>query len=166
MDDVTDRFALPLIQPGQAQKEAFHNEAILGLELRLQIVVQAGPSDAPPVDPTPGMAWIVGAAPAEPWAGQAHAIAGWTAAGWRFAAPVPGMLAWLAAAQHWLLWDGTAWQDGTLPVSRITVGGVQVVGEQQPPITTPTGGGTVDANARNALASILGALRAHGLIGI
>lgn len=164
MDDVTDRFALPLIQPGQAQKEMFHNEAIIGLELRMQIVAAAAGLETPPLDPQPGEAWIIGAAPQGEWTGHAHALAGWSASGWRFAAPVPGMLVWVADGQRWWLWNGTGWRDGELPAARVTVGGVQVVGARQAAIAAPAGSGTVDAAARGTIAAILSTLRAHGLI--
>lgn len=44
------------------------------------------------------------------------------------------------------------------------VDGTQVVKEQQPSISNPTGGTTVDAEARTAIGSILTTLRNHGLI--
>jgi hypothetical protein len=44
------------------------------------------------------------------------------------------------------------------------VDGVKVVGAQGGPITDPTGGATIDSQARTAIGSILSALRAHGLI--
>ncbi|HLZ79899.1 MAG TPA: hypothetical protein VKQ09_11235 [Sphingomonas sp.] len=36
MSDATTRFALPLIAPGQAQKELFHNEALARVDALLQ----------------------------------------------------------------------------------------------------------------------------------
>jgi hypothetical protein len=44
------------------------------------------------------------------------------------------------------------------------VNGTKVVGEQGSAITDPTGGSTIDTQARSAIGSILSALRAHGLI--
>jgi len=44
------------------------------------------------------------------------------------------------------------------------VDGTQVVTEQQPAIPNPTGGATVDAEARTSIIDILTALRTHGLI--
>lgn len=44
------------------------------------------------------------------------------------------------------------------------VDGTKVVGAQGGAITDPTGGATIDAEARTAIGSILSALRAHGLI--
>jgi len=48
--------------------------------------------------------------------------------------------------------------------SEYRVDGVKVVGSQGGAITDPTGGATVDAQARTAITSVLSALRTHGLI--
>jgi len=57
-----------------------------------------------------------------------------------------------------------AWKFGTLKGTGLWVGGVQVVSSQGAAIAAPSGGTTVDAEARTAIGEILGALRAHGLI--
>jgi hypothetical protein len=44
------------------------------------------------------------------------------------------------------------------------VDGVKVVGNRQATIAPPSGGGTIDAQGRTAIASIITALQAHGLI--
>jgi hypothetical protein len=159
----TARLALPLIAPGQAQKEMTHNEALAALDLLVQATV-AGRADAPPADPEPGECWIVGDAPGGGWAGHAGALAGWSAAGWRFAAPREGMRAWdIDGAVPWT-WRGGAWRRGEVRAVRLMVDGVKVVGAQAGAILDPAGGGTVDTQARAALSATLAALRAHGLI--
>jgi hypothetical protein len=47
---------------------------------------------------------------------------------------------------------------------RVEVGGVQVLGVQGAAIASPSGGSTVDAEARSALGLMLAAMRQHGLI--
>lgn len=164
MTDVpTPRLALPLLQPGQAQKEMSHNEALIGLDLTVQASVAAAGGDSPPAEPDPGACWIVGDAPTGAWAGHAHAIAGWTESGWRFAAPFEGMRAWVAEPQGFALFSGGEWRFGEA-YGRLIVDGVQVVGAQAEAIDDPAGGATVDSEARAAIAAILAALREHGLV--
>jgi hypothetical protein len=93
-----------------------------------------------------------------------HRLAVWTDGGWRFAAPVPGMKVWNQAAGFWLVWSGTAWIAGELSGSRIKIGGVQVVGQRQPDVPSPSGGTIIDAEARAAVAAVIVALKSHGLI--
>ena len=50
--------------------------------------------------------------------------------------------------------------------SALLLDGVQVVGARGPAIASPTGGTTVDSEARSALGQLLDALREHGLIEI
>jgi hypothetical protein len=166
MSDATARLALPLLQPGQAQKELFHDEALTLLDLAVQPAVEAVGLDAPPSDPAPGQAWIVGPAPTGDWAGHAAAMAGWTEGGWRFVPPVAGASAWSRA-------DGclarfadaaTGWEVGEARVRHVLVAGQRVLGARGAAVADPAGGATVDAEARGALAGILAALRAHGLI--
>lgn len=54
--------------------------------------------------------------------------------------------------------------DKTINATSYKVDNVQVVGSQQPSITNPTGGAIIDAESRVAIASIIAALQAHGLI--
>lgn len=60
MTDMTDRLALALIAPGQAQKEMTHNEALARLDIMVQPVVQAIAPASVPASPTFGQCWIVG----------------------------------------------------------------------------------------------------------
>lgn len=162
----TTRFALPLLHAGQAQKEMFHNEAVAGIDVLLHPEVEAVGIDAPPAAPEPGQAWIVGTAPSGEWAGHANEIACWTDGGWRFAVPRPGTAVWAESlAQPVRYRVGTGWQIGVISASRVEVDGVQVIGARGEAVATPTGGAIVDEQARTAIAGILDALRAHGLIG-
>lgn len=164
MVDASARFSLPFIQPGQAQKEWFHNEALARVDGLLHPAIEAADIDTPPASPALGAAWIVGPAPEGDWAGHAGDIASWTSGGWRYVAPVAGMSAWLAPEGAWVWHDGTAWRSDPLPCFGIAVGGVQVLGARSASIAGPAGGATIDVEARAAIDAILWALRGHGLI--
>jgi hypothetical protein len=164
MTDTSARFALPLIVPGQAQKETFHNEALTLVDIALHACVEEGPRADPPGDPEPGRIWIVGHDGSGAWAGRDNALASWTAGGWRFVPPVPGMLVWNIDAGFWIHWTGSAWSDGSLPAAALTIGGEQVVGPRLPDVPSPSGGTTIDAESRAAVDALIATLKSHGLI--
>ncbi len=164
MDDTTGRLALPMLEPGQAQKEATHNEALVRLDLTVQATVLALEVNDPPLDPADGACWVVGDAPTGDWTDHPAALAGWTAGGWRFVAPFEGMTVWSLADGATARFDGDGWRIGELTGARLILDGEPVVGPRGASIDDPTGGGTIDAEARLALAAILAALRQHGLI--
>ena len=160
----TARLALPLLAAGQAQKEMTHNEALATLDIAVQASVAAVGVNGPPAAPLEGDAWIVGAAPSGDWAGQAGAIASWTAGGWRFLAPAEGLAAWSRADSAVARYRAGGWEVGVVRGSRLVIGGNPVVGARQPAIADPGAGRTIDSEARQALGQILATLRAHGLI--
>lgn len=164
MTMTTARHGLPLLSPGQAQKEMFHNEAIAAIDALLHPHVEAAGTDAPTASPVEGRSWIVGRAPAGDWAGHADAIATWTAGGWRFQAPTDGMEVGVGAAGLRAAWRGGVWTVGVVTADRILIDGRQVVGARQPAISDPAAGSTIDAESRVAIGAVLRALRAHGLI--
>lgn len=140
------------------------NEALALLDIAVQASAVAGGIDTPPEAPLAGQCWIVGDAPEAAWSGCAAMLAGWTGDGWRFVAPVDGMIIWIEAdGLAWRRVDG-AWHAGDLTGERVSIEGVQVIGPQLGAIGDPTGGDVVDAEARVAVAAILAALRSHGLI--
>lgn len=159
----TPRLALPLLEPGQAQKEMTHNEALALLDLLVQGRLVALGLNAPPAAPTAGDCWVVGDAPLAAWSGRSKQIAGWTTGGWRFVAPQEGMRLWLDADAGFALFRGGEWHAGQA-FGKVFVEGRQVVGKQVDAIAEPSGGVTVDAEARTAIVSVLDALRAHGLV--
>jgi len=163
-DEHTDRLGLPLLWAGQAQKELFHNEALAVIDMAVQAsVVALGVAD-PPDDPQRGACWIVGAGASGAWAGHDHALAGWTGGGWRFIAPREGMAIWSHADTMMVRYRSGAWEIGKLTAASVSIGSHQVLGARQPAIADPVGGQIVDTEAREALKSVLSAMRAHGLI--
>jgi hypothetical protein len=164
MTETSARFALPFILPGQAQKEAYHNEALTLVDALLHAQIEAGPLVEVPEEPEPGQSWLVGAGASGDWAGKADALACWTAGGWRFVSPVPGMLARNIGSGCWLYWTGSAWSTGQWPATALLIDGQQVVGPRLPDVPSPSGGTVIDAEARAAVAGLIATLKSHGLI--
>jgi hypothetical protein len=160
----TPRFALPLLHPGQAQKELFHNEALALADVLIHPCVEGIGGNAPPADPVPGQSWIVGESPTGAWSGAAGAIAAWTTGGWRFVSPRAGMAVWIAADALVARYVSGGWETGRLTAASLEIDGEQVVGPREPAIDDPDGGAVVDSEARTAIEAILATLRAHGLI--
>lgn len=164
MTEMSPRFGLPMLVPGQAQKEAFHNEALALVDALLHAAVEEGPISDPPTQPEAGRSWIVGEAPTGAWAGRADAVVTWTEGGWRFAAAAPGMLVWNKASELWMRWTGEAWSEGTIPASALLIGGQQVVGPRLPEVPSASGGTVIDVEARAAIDALIATLKSHGLI--
>lgn len=146
MTDTTPRLSLPLLVPGQAQKEVTVNDALATIDALLVPRVE-GVVDAPPAAAEPGQSWCVGGAPSGGFAGQAGALALRIAGGWRFAQLPVGTT--LPAA------DGLRWTRGSS-------------GWQRPPLYTappaPAAGEVQDIGARGALSILAQAMAGAGLI--
>jgi hypothetical protein len=164
MTDATARYGLPFIQPGQAQKELFHNEALALLDRAIHPMAESWRDDVPPVSPTIGQSWIVGTVPTGDWNDQAETLAIWTAGGWRFVDPVEGMQIWLRDIGVFSFWTGSEWRDGEQVCNVLVIAEQTVVGVQQAAVSNVSGGVVIDGEARFAINSILSALRPHGLI--
>ncbi|OYY70026.1 DUF2793 domain-containing protein [Sphingomonas sp. 28-63-12] len=163
-DDLTPRLALPLLQPGQAQKELYHNEALVLIDLAIQASVNRVGENTPPEAPTAGASWIVGSAPTGAWVGAASHLASWTAGGWRFVAPFDGMTAWSLEHTAQARFAAGIWTIGEARCASVMIDGVQVVGPRRPAIAPPAGGAVIDSEARLSIEAMLAALIAHGLI--
>ncbi|QJR01488.1 DUF2793 domain-containing protein [Sphingobium yanoikuyae] len=166
MNETSDRWALPLLHAGQAQKEIMHNEALARIDMLLHGVAESADLAVPPTAPVAGQCWIVAAGASGAWAGRQEHVAGWTEGGWRFVAPRAGLRLAVTDRGHAMVHDGTAWRDDAVRSEGFYVAGQQIVGARQPAITGPTGGTTVDSESRGAIAAILAALQAHGLISM
>jgi len=164
MTETTARFALPFILPGQAQKEAYHNEALARLDVMVHAAVEGEGPAQPPSDPAAGQCWIVPSGAEGAWTGRDGAIAGWTSGGWRFVAPTDGITVWDKAAGVSKRWTGGDWNGGELICARVIVEDHQVVGPRHAAIASPAGGTTIDVEARDAIEAIIATLMSHGLI--
>jgi hypothetical protein len=160
----TARLSAPLIEGGQIDKATTHNEALAIFDLAVCAAVDGFLANSPPASPSVGASYIVGASPIGSWAGQARALAGYTAGGWRFVAPVDGLVALVKASGQFAVYRGGSWELGELRGARLSVAGDQVVGPRLAAVADPAGGSTVDTEARAAIAAILDRLRGHGLI--
>ncbi len=134
------------------------------LDVVVSAAVEGLPLATPPDSPTVGSCYLVAASPTGAWAGQANKLAAFTSGGWRFVAPFDGLAAVVRSSGSTAVYRNATWEVGKLRGSEVTLDGVKVVGAQQAAILAPTGGTTVDAQARTAIGAILTALRAHGLI--
>jgi hypothetical protein len=127
----------------QAQKEFFVNEAHALADMLLHAAV-AGEADDPPAAPADGECWLVGTSPTGDWAGHAGELAGCQSGSWLFAQPVEGMRVVDTALGRQRIYLG-GWQDATA-------------------VPVPAGGTTVDSEARTAIAGLIAALVANGIL--
>ncbi|CAM5536974.1 DUF2793 domain-containing protein [Sphingobium scionense] len=165
-NETSDRWALPLLHAGQAQKEMMHNEALARIDMLLHGVAESADLAIPPIAPVAGQCWIVAAGASGGWAEREGHVAGWTEGGWRFVAPRAGLQLSVADRGHVMAHDGTAWRNAVVRSDGFFVDDQKIVGARQAGITAPAGGTTVDIESRGAIAAILAALQAHGLISM
>ncbi|ABC64883.1 DUF2793 domain-containing protein [Erythrobacter litoralis] len=140
---VSARHALPFLFAAQAQKEIIVNEAISRIDALLHPVVSGTRSDVPP-SAIEGECWIVGADPVDDWSGSENAIACFTGGDWTFVEPVDGMACWDLSASARRIFVGS-WQTPVAP-------------------ELPSGGATVDAESRQAIADLVNALTDVGIL--
>jgi hypothetical protein len=162
--DQSARFALPLLAPGQAQKEWYHNEGLQRIDMLLCPAVEGPVLASPPANPAAGACYLVGSAATGAWAGQDGAIAAYTDGGWRFIAPIEGAQVLDRASGQILVRRSGVWESGVVRAHERRVNGLTVVRQRQSAIADPAGGTVVDSQCRTAVAAVLTALRTHGLI--
>ncbi|GAB5488869.1 MAG: hypothetical protein Pars2KO_24390 [Parasphingorhabdus sp.] len=142
----TPRFKLPLLAIGQAQKELFHNEALILLDFLTCPSVLAIHDDPATLMPSDGQAWLIDLNPIGEWSLRANQIAIWTPGGWRFIEPAGYTELFVSDANEIAVFRNNTWVfHGT--------------------ISEPGGGEIVDMEARLAIDSILDALRMKAVIG-
>ncbi|MBS0481886.1 MAG: DUF2793 domain-containing protein [Proteobacteria bacterium] len=139
----TARLDLPLLFAGQAQKEIHVNEALARIDAMLCLAVE-GEAARPPASPSDGQAWLIASSPSAEWAGRPGQIAARQSGNWLFFRPQTGMQLLNRANGQMQRFDG-AWRIPARPA-------------------LPSGGATIDVEARNAIVAILQVMTTAGII--
>jgi len=139
----SSRYGLPLLFAGQAQKEFFVNQAHALIDTLLHPAIE-GEADDPPAVPEEGESWLVGPAPGGAWAERAGCLASFQAGAWVFAEPRDGLRVFDRGTGQDIRYRG-GWQRAVTPAA-------------------PAGGVTVDSEARSAIAALIAALIAGGIL--
>lgn len=142
LDGATARLQLPLLFAGQVQKEVFVNTALAMLDGALHCAVE-GESATPPAPPVDGTAWLVAPGATGEWAGQAGCLALRQAGQWLFVPALDGMQVLDRSRRQLVHRIAGSWRAPALP-------------------SAPTGGSTVDTQARQAIAQVVAALQQWG----
>ena len=163
MPDTADRYALPLMQTGQGQKDVTYNDAMTRIDALLQLAAE-GTRGTPPAVPAAGECWIVGAGATGSWAGSDNRIATFTSAGWLSIVPHDGCLAWMKDAGVFAVFRNGGWHSEAWPAKAVAIGGRTMLSGAVAAVATPAGGAVIDIEARSTLTAVLAALRALGLL--
>ena len=131
-----------IMHAGQAQREFFVNESLARLDLLIQPAV-VGEIGNPPEEPEEGQCFLIAETAGGIWTGLDGNIAGWIAGEWVNAVPSEGMQLHDLSTSTMLTYKG-GWQRST-------------------PIAEPSGGNTIDAEARSAIAALIATMRQHGV---
>lgn len=158
----TLRLGLPLIAAGQSQKDVTHNEAVLALDRIVALAVVSRTHASPPAAATAGEIQIVPAGGEAAWGQPAGSLMQWQGAGWQVQAPRDGQLALLQDEAVLLVYN-QVWQ-ALLPVGGLLISGRPVLAAAPASIAPPTGGATVDIQARAVLSALLSTLLQQGIL--
>lgn len=142
-ENASPRYSLPFLYSGQAQKEFYVNEAFAITDAILHCAIE-GTSATPPTSPADGMNWCVAPGATGDWSGQVGKIACRQSGGWLFVTPRDGMHVFDRSSGRTLLY-AAGWQ---IPS----------------PVTPPTGGTTIDTEARKAVNQLINALKLAGIL--
>lgn len=138
----TTNFSLPLLFAGQAQKEFFVNQSLVVIDALLQSGV-ADSLTTPPSGPSEGSCYRVTSTAIGDWIGHEDEIAIRIGGAWNFVAPHPGMMVFDQQAESFIHYN-LGWQSAAEPAE-------------------PSGGTTIDAEARTAIRDLIEALRKVGI---
>lgn len=134
---------MPLLMPGQAQKEFTVNQALSVLDALYPRAIKSS-QPGPSATAAESDCYRVTAPATGIWAGREDCIAVMIAGDWQFIEPAQGMTLFDQAADHALVFR-SGWRHAEMP----------------PPAT---GGSVVDTEARAAFSALVQALEAIGLL--
>jgi len=106
----TNRFLIPEIIVGQAQKEVTHNEGLGYIDALLKNPLVGEASTTPPASPAEGDIHTIGVGGTGAFLGQDGNIALYVNALWVFSPPFAGLTFYSNITNDFLYYDGTAWQ--------------------------------------------------------
>jgi hypothetical protein len=137
------RLGLPLLYAGQAQKEAFVNEAHARLDACVHCTIE-GVAATPPASPADGSNWLVAPSASGDWTGQDGRLAARQAGNWLFFDAFDGLRIFNRATGQFSHYAG-AWQ---VPAA----------------VSLSQDGTTIDIQARAVLANLVSALQTAGVL--
>jgi hypothetical protein len=150
--DETPRFHMPLMVPGQGQKEITHNEALLLLDAAIGSIVERRDLGTPPTDAIEGQCWLVSPEAESAWQGRSDQLAVWSAGGWRFLVLPEGSTVFVKIEQRRLRRLAGAWVDDG------------PVGLPAASVARPAGGLVVDVEARATIDMLIERMGSLGLL--
>jgi hypothetical protein len=104
----TNHIGVTLVEQSQSQKEVTVNEALTRIDALLNSGVISRTTNTPPVSPTSGDLYIVGASPTGAWSGQAAKLAYYDQI-WRFITPKNGSAFWVNDEAKSYVYDTSTW---------------------------------------------------------
>ena len=158
----TPRLALPLLAAGQSQKDVTHNDALLALDRLVAVAAASRSRASPPAAPAIGEVQIVPDAGIAAWGQPAGTLMHWQGAGWLAVPPRDGQIVLVADEAIMLVHRGS-WQ-ALWPVAGLAIAGRTVLAAAPVVVAAPTGGATVDVQARTAIATLIAALQQQGIL--
>lgn len=134
---------LPMLFTGQAQKEVFVNEAHSLIDAIAHCAIE-GSASTPPATPISGSNWLVGTGASGDWSGMDGKVACCQSGNWLFVTPFDGFRVFDRSRSQFAHYSG-GWKTPTSVIA-------------------PTGGTTIDTQARTTLANLISALQTAGVL--
>lgn len=106
----TSRLDLPLLLASQADKHVSYNEAMLALDVCVQLTLVSRDASAPPAEPTEGDCYIPKPPATGAWSGFNNQLIAFQSGSWQPVTAKTGWLGWLLDEAINIRYDGSTWQ--------------------------------------------------------